>query len=89
MVKIESILSTLKIVGTPQRVYLELLSSGPQSVLFLSRKLSLPRPTIYDALHVLEDKSLVVSQELNGKSVFSIGNPEHLLQMLDTTLPTV
>lgn len=85
MVKIESILSTLKIVGTPQRVYLELLSAGPQSVLFLSKKLSLPRPTIYDALHVLEDKSLVVSQELNGKSVFSIGNPEHLLQMLDTT----
>jgi len=84
MITIEAVLSTLKVTGTPQRIYLELLSGGPQSVVFLSKKLSLPRPTIYDALHFLEDKSLVISQEINGKSVFSIGNPQYVLQMLDT-----
>ncbi len=85
MIEIESILVTLKVTGTAQRVYLELLSAGPQSVLFLSKKLTLPRPTIYDALHILEAKSLVISQEVNGKSVFSISNPQYLLQLLDST----
>lgn len=84
MATIESVLNTLKVTGTAQRTYLELLSGGPQSAAFLAKKLSLPRPTVYDAIHVLEEKSLVVSQEINGKSVFSIGNPQHLLQMLDT-----
>ena len=82
---IESILSTIGITGSPQRVLLELLTSGPQTATFLSKKLSLPRPSIYDALHLLEEKSIVVSQEENGKSIFSISNPNTISKLIDTS----
>lgn len=82
---IQSILTLLEITGSAQRVYLELLYSGPQSALFLSKKLSLPRASIYDAIHILEKKSLVVSQEENGKSTFSISDPKNISQMLDSS----
>lgn len=82
---IESILSLIGISGSPQRVLLELLTSGPQTATFLAKKLSLPRPSIYDALHFLEKNSLVVSQEENGKSLFSISNPNTISQLIDTS----
>lgn len=79
---IESILSLIGVTGTSQRVLLELLESGPQSAGFLAKKLSLPRPSIYDALHLLEEKGLVVSQEENGKSVFSANHPNKVSELL-------
>src|SRR3989338_2958363 len=82
---IENILSIIGVTGTAQRVLLELFANGPQTATFLAKKLSLPRPSIYDALHVLEKQSLVVSQEENGKSVFSVTNPEHIAQALNTS----
>lgn len=82
---IESILSIAGIVGTPQRVLLELFSNGPQTASFLAKKVSLPRPSIYDALHALEKQSLVVSQEENGKSVFSASNPNHITELLESS----
>ena len=80
---IENILSLLDITGTPQLVLLELLSSGPQSASFLAKKLSLPRPSIYDALHILEEKALVVSQLENNKSIFSANHPDKISELLD------
>ncbi len=82
---IQSILELIGITGNSQRVYLELLSSGPQSALFLSKKLSLPRASVYDALHFLEEKSLVSSQDSNAKSIFSISDPKNVLQILSTS----
>ena len=79
---IESVLSLVGVTGTPQRVLLELLGSGPQTAAFLAKKLSLPRPSIYDALHLLEEKSLVVSQEENGKSLFSANHPNKVTELI-------
>lgn len=79
---IESILSLIGISGTSQRVLLELLESGPQTAGFLAKKLSLPRPSIYDALHILEEKSLVITQEQNGKSLFSANHPNKVTELL-------
>ncbi|MES2931016.1 MAG: helix-turn-helix domain-containing protein [Patescibacteria group bacterium] len=87
--EISSILSLIGITGSAQRIYLELLSSGPQSALFLSKKLSLPRASIYDGLHVLEKKSLVISQEENGKGIFSISDPKNILQILDSSAENI
>ncbi len=80
---IENILSILGITGTPQLVLLELLSGGPQTASFLAKKLSLPRPSIYDALHSLEEKALVVSQLENNKSVFSANHPDKISDLLN------
>ena len=80
---LEAILSLLGILGTPQRVLLELMTRGPQSGTFLAQKLSLPRPSVYDALHTLEKKDLIISQEENGKSIFSAKNPKTILQLMD------
>ena len=82
---IESILSIIDVKGSPQRVLLELLTSGPQSATFLAKKLSLPRPSIYDALNFLKEKSLIVSQEENGKNIFSISNPNAIAQLIDAS----
>lgn len=83
--ELESILALIGITGSPQRVLLELLTSGPQSATFLAQKLGLPRPSIYDALRILEKKSLVVSQEENGKSIFSISNPNVISQLIENS----
>lgn len=82
---IKSILNLIGITGSPQMVLLELLTSGPQSASFLAKKLNLPRPSIYDALRHLEKKALVVSQDENGKSVFSISNPDIISQLINTS----
>ena len=82
---IESILSLVGVTGSPQRVLLELLTSGPQTATFLAKKLSLPRPSVYDALHLLEEKSLIVSQEESGKSIFSISNPDVISQLINSS----
>lgn len=84
--EIESILSLLGIAGTPQRVLLELLQLGPTSAAFLAKKLSLPRPSVYDALNILKEKTLVVSQEENGKHVFSANRPDSIAQLLDSSV---
>lgn len=86
---IENILLIIGVTGTAQKVLLELFSNGPQTASFLAKKLSLPRPSIYDALHILEKQSLVVSQDENGKSMFSATNPEHISQALDISLEKI
>ncbi len=83
--QIENVLTLIGITGTPQRVLLELFSGGPQTAAFLAKKLSLPRPSVYDALHTLEDKTLVVNQEENGKRMFSANRPDAINQLLDTS----
>ncbi len=80
---IESILSLIGVTGSAQRVLLLLLEGGPQSASFLAKKLSLPRPSVYDALHFLESKNLVVSQLEDNKTMFSANNPNTILQMID------
>ncbi|MBS3922042.1 MAG: hypothetical protein KGZ37_02695 [Nitrosarchaeum sp.] len=80
---IESILSLVGVTGSATRVFLELLQNGPQTAAFLAKKLSLPRPSIYDALHLLEAKNFVVSQSEERKTIFSINNPGTILQKLD------
>jgi sugar-specific transcriptional regulator TrmB len=82
---IESILTLIGITGTPQRVLIELFTTGPQTVAFLAKKLSLPRPSVYDALHILEEKTLVVNQDENGKRVFSANRPDAITQLLDSS----
>ncbi len=83
---IESILALIGITGSAQRVLLELLENGPQTASFLSKKLQLPRPSIYDALHHLESKNMVVSQYEDNKSIFSANNPNTILQMIDSSV---
>jgi sugar-specific transcriptional regulator TrmB len=86
---IKSVLNLLDVAGSAQRIYVELLSTGPQSALSLSKKLALPRASIYDGIHILEKKSLVISQEDNGKGIFSISDPKNLLQMLDSSAENI
>ncbi len=82
---IESILSLIGVTGSSQRVLIELLESGPKTASFLAKKLSLPRPSIYDALRFLENKNLIISQQEEGKTIFSINNPKAILQALDAS----
>ncbi len=83
--ELETILSLIGVSGSPQRVLLELMTNGPQTASFLAKKLSLPRPSVYDALHILEEKGFVVSQDENGKSIFSAKHPETILQIIDNS----
>lgn len=80
---IESILDTIGVEGTGKRILVELLSSGPQSAAFLAKKINVPRSSIYDGIHVLEKKNLVVAEERDGASVFSANKPESIVQLID------
>ncbi|MFT7557812.1 MAG: sugar-specific transcriptional regulator TrmB [Planctomycetota bacterium] len=79
---LSTILQNAGITGTPQRVYQHLLERGPSSARQIAELLSLPRPTVYDALHALRQKSLVNEDEMNGKKLFSLSDPLMLDQIL-------
>jgi len=82
---LETILTLIGVSGSQQRVLLELMTLGPQTATFLAKKLALPRPSVYDALHALEKRALIVSQEENGKSIFSAKHPDVILQLIDSS----
>jgi sugar-specific transcriptional regulator TrmB len=79
---LEDILHKLNITGTPARVYMKLIELGSSSARRLAEVLSLPRPSVYDALKLLSKQDLVVEHIEDNKKMFNVNDPNILSQNL-------
>ncbi len=65
------------------RLYLELLSIGPQLVSIISKRLNVPRSTVYSILKVLERKGFVSYRVIDNAKFYSANDPNCLIGYLD------
>ncbi len=80
---LEKILKNIGVSENAQKVYTHLLKYGSMSARLLAQKTGMPRPTTYDALNVLTNSGLVFSREEDGKSIFSVTDPNSLELLMD------
>lgn len=64
------------------RVYVALVESGKLSAHALSKKLQLPRSTVYSVLNALEGKGLLRREPIRGTISFRVDNPEDLIELI-------
>lgn len=86
---LKEILQQINIVGTPARIYMQLLELGPSSARRIAESLSLPRPTVYDGLKILDKENLIVEQEREGKKIFALNDPQVLSQNIEDKISTL
>ena len=89
-------LSSLGLSTTQSTVYLALLTLKKSTVLEIARETHIQRPTIYDALHALEDYGLVQWIIEGSKKYITPNHPENIAlylekkkQLATTILPTL
>ena len=82
-IMLEEILKKLNIKGTPARIYIKLLKSGPSSARQLAELLGLPRPSVYDGMKALEKEMLVVERLEDNRKIFSVNDPKILGQRME------
>lgn len=72
-------------LGLPEnstRIYEQLLESGALTARQLAEQLSLPRPSVYDQLKLLQQQGLVVERDQENKKVFQVDDVRRLPQMI-------
>lgn len=81
MEKIKKALSYLDLATDEAEVYLAALELGTASVLEISRKISIPRATVYLVIHSLLKKNLLIQTAKGKKKRFHSVSPEHLIEL--------
>ncbi len=81
-----SILTTLGLPPSSQKIYRELLERGESTARLLSVKLSLTRPSTYDHLDILVKKGFVVEKKKDNKTYFAAENVRHIEHKLTDTI---
>lgn len=71
------------------RVYLELLTIGPQPVSVVAKRIHFNRTTTYSVLKSLEKRGVVSSFNNNGLKCFSANDPNCLISFLDSKCRTL
>ena len=77
---------TFKTLGLSEqcyRVYLCLLEQGSSTARFVAESLSIPRPSVYDALHVLMQKGLVTERTQDNKKHFQIDDVRNIPRLVE------
>lgn len=72
----------LGLTGNAAVVYQQLLELGTASARQLAESLSLPRPSVYDALKLLVQNGLVVERDEEGKKMFHADDVHHLPELV-------
>ncbi|HAU07799.1 MAG TPA: hypothetical protein DCS06_02385 [Candidatus Yanofskybacteria bacterium] len=78
--------SQLKNLGLSEnesKVYLAMLELGPATVLEISAKAQMNRPTVYVQIESLKQKGLVSTQTKGKKQIFIAESPDQLSSLLD------
>lgn len=83
---IESILQSLGLAPTSQKIYKALLESGETTARFLSDSLSITRPSTYDHLHILIKKGLVVKKKYGSTTYFMPDDVRHIKNTLEDSI---
>lgn len=84
--------SHLKDIGLSEnesKVYLAMLELGPASVIDISKRADINRPTAYVQIESLKKKGLVSTQVQGKKQLFIAESPDHLEFVLDKELSEV
>ena len=82
MTDLHSLITDAGFSGNEAKTYLYLLEHKLQSVTELAKHTKLQRPTIYSALHNLENKGLVSKTMLGKRTVYNPIHPRRLLQII-------
>jgi sugar-specific transcriptional regulator TrmB len=80
---LEDILKKINVSGTPARIYMELIKLGPCSARRLAETLSLPRPSIYDGLKILQKEDLIVERQEDNKKIFGANDPKSVKHSIE------
>lgn len=89
MSALHNFLKSLGLKEKDQEIYLALLELADASILQLSLKTGIKRPTIYDSLRRLIDKGLITSYIERGKRRFSAENPAKIKNVIEGMLEAV
>ncbi|MCC6954235.1 MAG: helix-turn-helix domain-containing protein [Deltaproteobacteria bacterium] len=65
------------------QIYLSLVESGRLTAHTLSKRLKLPRSTVYSVLNVLEERRLLRREEVKGTFWFRVDNPDDLVRSIE------
>lgn len=84
--ELESILQSLGLPPTSQKIYKELLTHGETTARFLSEKLGVTRPSTYDHLDALVKRGLVVEKKKENKTYFAADDVRHIEQALGNSI---
>jgi sugar-specific transcriptional regulator TrmB len=82
-------LKNLGLSDNEAKVYAAMLELGPSSVLEISAKAGVNRPTTYVQIESLKKKGLVSTQTKGSKQVLIPESPEHLQDMLDSQIHAI
>lgn len=82
----------LKELGLPAQaysVYNYLLEKGPASARQLAENLAIPRPSVYDYVHILNKAGLVVENIQDNKKVFSVDDVKIIPQLIEDKIESL
>ena len=83
---LESILHSLGLPPSSQKIYRELLERGETTARLLSEKLGITRPSTYDHLSLLVKRGLVVEKKKENKTYFAADDVRHIEQALGSSI---
>lgn len=87
--KLETILHSLGIPPSSQKIYKELLEHGETTARLLSEKLGITRPSTYDHLAHLVKRGLVVEKKKENKTYFAADDVRHVERALTESIETL
>jgi sugar-specific transcriptional regulator TrmB len=80
---IDFLLQKLGFSSEEIKTYLFILENGEQAAGSLSRKIGLPRPSVYGFLKRLSERGLVIESQKNGVKIFSAAPAEKIKLLFD------
>lgn len=86
---LESILHSLGLPPSSQKIYTELLEHGETTARLLSEKLGITRPSTYDHLAILVKRGLVVEKKKENKTYFAADDVRHIERALAENIETL
>jgi len=83
---INTFLADLDLPENVRRIYLKLFEVKSASARQLAEYLNIPRPSVYDHLKTLITQGLVVEHTHSNKKIFTLEDPQSLLQALQSKI---
>lgn len=78
-----TLLSSLGLDQREAQIYLALAEMGKSTAGSVSRRVHIPRATVYGVLNTLRQKGLVVSEYAPGTTLFQISSPDCFVRMIE------
>src|SRR5579872_4271949 len=83
---LNSIFHSIGLTNEHVNTYLLLVEGGPSQPSVISKKLHLPRATLYNLLYDLRDKDLVVQTMRKGTKVWQANSPKNIQTTIDSRI---